>query len=317
MSRAWSRQERPRLAARAARVATRLGRALRTAIVASERRLPDGSLFVPAALLDGDRPFDRVTASRDGSYWNLVVPYALASGLFRADGRRAQGIWQYLQLHGARLLGLVRADATRLYRDDPYPASGIDQVYGLDMARFLADADLPDQLVLSLYGTLAGAMTRDTFVAGEAGTVVPLRGDRLGSMYLPPNAGTSTAFLETLRLMLVHERRGSRGEPAGLDLAFATPRAWLSDGRTIRVLRAPTNFGPVSYVIRRRGDAVQVELDVPPAPSLRLRLRLPRRLRIERVETAGRRLTFDPASGTIRLPSGGRGTLRLVARLGH
>jgi hypothetical protein len=317
MSRAWSRQERPRLAARAARVATRLERALRAAIAASERRLPDGSLFVPAALLDGDRPFDRVTASRDGSYWNLVLPYALASGILPADGPRAQGIWRYLQLHGARLLGLVRADAARLYQDDTHPASGFDQVYGLEMARFLADADLPDQLVLSLYGTLAGAMTRNTFVAGEAGTVVPLHGDRLGSMYLPPNAGTSTAFLETLRLALVHERRGSRGEPIGLDLAFATPRAWLSDGRTIRALQAPTSFGPVSYVIRRRGDAVQVDLDAPAAPDLRLRLRLPRGLRIERVETAGRRLTFDPVSGTIRLPSGARGALRLVARLGR
>jgi len=317
MSRAWSRQKRPRLAARAARVAMRLEHALRATITASERRLPDGSVFVPVALLDGDRPFDRVTASRDGSYWNLVLPYALASGLVRAKGPRAQGIWRYLQLHGARLLGLVRADAARLYRGDPHPASGIDQVYGLGMARFLADANLPDQLVLSLYGTLGGAMTRDTFVAGEAATVVPLRGDRLDSMYLPPNAGTSTAFLETLRLTLVHERRGSRGEPTGLDLAFATPRAWLSDGRTIRALRAPTSFGPVSYVIRRRGNAVQVDLDAPAAPNLRLRLRLPRGLRIERVETAGRRLTFDPASGTIRLPAGVRGMLRLVARLGR
>ncbi len=54
-----------------------------------------------------------------------------------------------------RVLGLVRANAARLYLGEPLPASGIDQVYGVEVARFEADADLPDDIVLSLYGTLA------------------------------------------------------------------------------------------------------------------------------------------------------------------
>ena len=125
--------------------------------------------------------------------------------------------------------------------------SGTDQVYGLNVSRFLADNDRPDQLVLSLYGTLGAAMTPNTFVSGEAATVAPLGPTRYRTMYLPPNSGTNATFLETLRLTLVHETRGPRGAPTGLELAFATPRAWLEPGKTISVRNAPTSFGPLSY----------------------------------------------------------------------
>jgi len=316
MSRVLARTGHPRAAAGARTAALRLGRALRTAIRRSERTTPDRSLFVPAALFERTAPFGRVTATREGSYWNLVMPYALASGLLPAEGRRARGIWRFMSTHGARLLGLVRADAARLYRAEPSPASGVDQVYGLDVARFLADADLPDQLVLSLYGTLAGAMTRDTFVSGEAATVVPLAGTSRGSMYLPPNGGTSSAFLETLRVALVHERRDGRGAPVGLDLAFATPRAWLGAGKTIGVERAPTSFGPVSYTVSRRGRSIHVTVDAPRTPPLRLRLRLPTGERVTHVAGVGFRARLDPASATIDLPSPRTRTIRLVARIG-
>jgi hypothetical protein len=315
IARAWSRLGHPRLAARADAAAALLARGLRTEVRSAARRLEDGSLFVPAALDDAAAPFDELTASRDGSYWNLVMPYALASGLFPANGATARGVWRYMSSHGSRLLGLVRARAARLYPSGASTPSGIDEVYGIDVARFLADVDLPDELVLSLYGALAGSMTPGTFVSGEAATIVPLRGERLGSMYLPPNGGTSTSFLETLRVALVHERRSARGRPVGLELAFATPRAWLGDGKLIEVLRAPTSFGQVSYVVRRRGNVVRVELDLPAAPSIRLRLRLPFGLRIARVEASGRPLTFDRVSGTIRLPSRRARTLELVAHL--
>ena len=102
---------------------------------------------------------------------------------------------------------------------------------------------------------------------------------------------------------------------SGPTLAFATPRPWLDDGKSIRVVRAPTGWGPVSYGIRRHGNAVRIVLDVPPAPELRLRLRLPRHRRLARVDLSGRPLRFDATSGTIRLPAGVRGTLRIVAGL--
>src|SRR5581483_9660102 len=106
------------------------------------RRLKDGSLFVPAVLLAKHKPFDAVTRSRLGSYWNLVMPYALASGFFAPRGRQAAEILRYMLGHGSRLLGLVRAGAYSLYGGKVrYPITGIDQVYGLAVARFLADND--------------------------------------------------------------------------------------------------------------------------------------------------------------------------------
>jgi hypothetical protein len=312
MGRVWARTGYVRLAARCRALAARLGSALHAAAHRSEQRLPDGSLFVPLALLGGGRPFERLTGSRSGSYWNLLAPYALASGFFPGHGAQARGILRYLAGHGSRLLGLVRSADSRLYGAHRYPVSGTDQVYGLSLARFLADNDQPDRLVLSLYGMLAASMTPDTFVSGEGATVAPLHGELDRTMLLPPNSAANAAFLETLRLLLVDETRSPDGTPTGLELAYATPRAWLSDGKAIRVDRAPTSFGPVSYAIRRRGDRVHAVLDAPAAPALRLRLRLPVGTRLTAVRIAGRAVRFDRDSGTIDL-SGRRGRIDLHA----
>jgi hypothetical protein len=315
MGRVWALTGHPELAARCRVLATRLQFGLERAVRASERRLPDGSLFVPAALLEKGKPFQRLSATRDGTYWNLVMPYALASGFFRPHGPEARGLLRYMLAHGSRLLGLVRADASRLYGRPVFPDSGTDQVYGLDVSRFLADNDQPDQLVLSLYGALGAGMTPDTFVSGEGATLAPLQGAYYRAMYLSPNGGANCAFLETLRLMLVHETRGPEGAPSGLELAFSTARPWLRSGKSIVVEHAPTSFGPVSYSIERDGPRVRVSVVVPDAPApatLRLRLRLPRGDRLRWVRLRGHSLRFDPRSDTIDL-SGRRGTLELVA----
>src|SRR5207247_431164 len=97
-----------------------------------------------------ETPYDSVVESRAGSYWNLVEPYALASGLLTKQ--QADGALRYLLAHGSRLLGLVRAGAYSLYGRAPFPVSGTDEVYGVNVARFLAAEDAADQLVLSLYG---------------------------------------------------------------------------------------------------------------------------------------------------------------------
>ncbi len=313
----WRLTGRPVLARRANALAARLGAGLHRAVRRSERRLRDGSLFVPAALLADHEPFDPVTASRPGSYWNLVFPYALSSGFFRPHGKEATGILEYMLGHGSRLLGLVRAGAYSLYGKPRYPVSGTDQVYGLNVARFLADNDRPDQLVLSLYGMLGASMTPGTFVSGEAATVAPLRGGRYRSMYMPPNTASNSAFLETLRLTLVHEARNGRGAPVGLELAYSTPRPWLGAGKTIAVNDAPTSFGPLSYELHREPGRVTGTVTVPsrrPPGRLHLRLRLPNGLRVAAVRVNGYPRPVDRSTGTIDL-SGLRGTLDVVALL--
>jgi hypothetical protein len=273
-----------------------------------ERRLPDGSLFLPMRLGGGERPYGTVTESREGSYWNLVAPYALASGLFAPGSPETRGALAYLLRHGSRLLGLVRAGGYALYGPGAVPTrSATDQVYGVNASRFLAAEDEPDQLVLSLYGQLAAGMTPNTFVAGEAASVAPLDGLRFRAMYLPPNSIANDAFLETLRLLLVQQTA------EGLRLAFATPRGWLLPGKRIAVAGAPTSFGPLAYSLTSERGAVRVHVEVPARRrprSLLLRLRLPAGGRIRSVTP---RHPFDAATGVIDL-SGAHGTLDLVVR---
>ena len=54
---------------------------------------------------------DRAAATRDGSYWNLVMPAALGSAWFAPQTRTSRGILRYLQLHGSRFLCVPRTYA--------------------------------------------------------------------------------------------------------------------------------------------------------------------------------------------------------------
>src|SRR5262249_27860526 len=151
---------------------------------------------------------------------------------FPPHGSEARGVLRYLDTHGARLLGLVRTGAYGLYGPGAAAKSGSNPVYGLNVSRFLADNDRPDDLVLGLYGQLATAMTPGTFVSGESVSVAPIDGRLYRSAFLPPNGTSNAAFLETLRLMVVHESTNRQGVPRGLELAYATPRGWLRPGKS-------------------------------------------------------------------------------------
>jgi hypothetical protein len=295
MERVWSVTGYRGVAERARTVALDLAAGLRPALGRETRRLGDGSLFVPDALTGPRGPFTRLTTTREGSYWNLMMPYALASGFFPAHSHAAHGIVRYVLAHGSRLLGVPRSDAHIVYENKPY-GSGLGEVYGLSMSRFLADNDHPDQLVLSVYGMLAIGMTPATYVSGESISVVPVRGAYVRSMYMPPNLGANASYLETLRQMLVHERRGRFGAPAGLDLAFSTPRAWLADGQDVSVADAPTSFGKVSYSLSRRGSSVGIHLVLPAHARARLRIRVPAGERVASVSFGARRLPFSAAA---------------------
>jgi len=306
MAAVWIGDGHPGYALQARRIAGRLGTALRRAVAASERRLPDGSLFLPMRLDAGEQPYDTVTESREGSYWNLVAPYALASGFFTPGSAQAQGALAYLQQHGSLLLGLVRAGGYSLYGPGADPArSGTDEVYGVNLARFLAAEDDPGELALALYGQLAGAMTPNTFVEGEAASAAPLDGLRYRAMYLPPNGVAGDSFLETLKLMLVQDTS------SGVRLAFATPSAWLSPGKQVAVSGVPTRFGPVSFSLDSSARQVRVHLELPrlPGKAVLLRLRLPGGRRIRSVSP---RYAFNSRTSTINLTGAGASTALVV-----
>ena len=161
------------------------------------------------------------------------------------------------------------------------------------MSRFLADNDRAGSARASLYGQLATGMTPETYVSGEAVSVTPIGEPLDRKMYMPPNSGANSTFLETLHVILIHERARSDGGAARPRLRVRDPRAWLADGKTIRVENARTSFGPVSFSIERRKNLIAIHLTPPSArapKALHLRLRLPAGERIASVRLRGRRI---------------------------
>jgi hypothetical protein len=107
------------------------------------------------------------------------------------------------------------------------------------------------------------------------------------------------------RWMLVFEDPGSNT----LWLAKGTPRNWLEDGKAIAVSNAPTRWGPVSFRLRSRLHARQIECIVSLAsrqtPDLiKLRLRVPEGNRIQSVTLDGTSWSdFNPLEETVTLHS--------------
>jgi hypothetical protein len=80
-----------------------------------------------------------------------------------------------------------------------------------------------------------------------------------------------------------------------LRLCFDTPRAWLADGKQIKVSNAPTEFGTVSFTISSKIAKGIVDADVTlpdrNAPAaVYLRLRLPGGVKIAKAESGDQQL---------------------------
>ena len=97
----------------------------------------------------------------------------------------------------------------------------------------------------------------------------------------------------------MHE--GGPTGPAGLDLAFSTPRAWLADGKKIDVANAPTRFGKVSYTLERTGATIEGRLVLPAdARHAGSACRVPAGERLTRVVVGSKAIAANRA-GTIDL----------------
>jgi hypothetical protein len=201
--------------------------------------------------------------------------------------------------------------------------TGPERVNPLYGTRYTLDAlrrDEPERALLSLYGTLAQGLTRNTFVGGEGCTLRPV--DAEGRFfYCPPNSAASAHVLSMVRQLLVQEwDLDDDGRPETLRLMFGTSRRWLEDGKTIRVERTPTAWGEVGATLESRLSAGEViaTVDLPsrqtPARTL-LRARVPEGWTVTGATAAGRKLTADPR-GTVDLTGlSGRQTVRFaVAR---
>ena len=259
--------------------------------------------FVPIALSGEENPHEPIWASTIGSYWNLMIEYVLGSEICAADSQTTTDILHYLQQKGGLCMGMLRARAT----PGNYWMSGgrINDLYGTRYALTLLRRDEPDRALVSFYGKLAQGMTRDTFIGCEGSGLNPV--DSFGrQMYLPPNSAANSNYLQQLRYLLIQDYdTDDDGQPDTLRLCFATPRAWLADGKSIKVTNAPTEFGPVSFTIESHLSQGNVKIDIdlptrnPPTTTL-LRLRLPDGAKIANVKD-GQTLDISSLHGHIAM----------------
>ena len=274
--------------------------------------------FVPIALDGGEPVHSPILHSRIGSYWNIIIGYTIGSGIFPTGGEAENWIPHYQERHGGIFLGMVRSggDTFNFW-------TGPERVNPLYGTRYTLDAlrrDEPERALLSLYGTLAQGLTRNTFVGGEGCTLRPV--DAEGRFfYCPPNSAASAHVLSMVRQLLVQEwDLDDDGRPETLRLMFGTSRRWLEDGKTIRVERTPTAWGEVGATLESRLSAGEViaTVDLPsrqtPARTL-LRARVPEGWTVTGATAAGRKLTADPRGTADLTGLSGRQTVRFaVAR---
>ncbi|HTK77487.1 MAG TPA: hypothetical protein VL371_19640 [Gemmataceae bacterium] len=245
--------------------------ALLEAVAKSERKDVTPP-FLPISLYGDDPPFDPLTATRLGSYYDLMAPYVLGSNLL-AGTERETSLIEYLRQHGGLAMGMIRSTPVQgEFANEP----GVNVLYGLRyMQTILRRDDVPHALA-GFYGQLAQAMTRDTFMGGEGSRF--FHGDKYGrSFYLPPNTTSNAMFLQTLRYLLIQDWEDADGRPHELRLLYGAPGRWFAEGAALKFERAPTMFGPVSVRCQSRlkQGEVAVEIDAPPRPPAKTSLRVP------------------------------------------
>jgi hypothetical protein len=273
--------------------------------------------FVPVALLDNEPPHTPICDVRIGSYWNIIIGYTIASGIFPPGSEEENWIPHYQEQHGGLCMGMLRAGGSEFNF-----WTGEHRVNPLYGTRYALDAlrrDDPERALVSFYGMLAQGFTRNTFICGEGCSLTPLdAGGRL--FYLPPNSAANAHLLSMLRDMLVQDSDlDDDGKPESLRLLFATPRRWLEDGKTIKIERAPTAFGEVSLTMRSRLSQGEVTAEVAlpgrnAAQQILLRVRPPDGWKVTGAAAGDAKLNVD-AQGTVDLSKlKGKASLRLSVK---
>jgi len=266
--------------------------------------------FIPIALFGEEKPHEVLTANKEASYYNLVAPYTIASGIFGVGAERERWMIEYLQQHGGFCMGMIRS---RPNSEFWVQKSNVNDLYTRRYVITLLQNDDVERALVSFYGKLAQGCTRNTFIDGEGTCLVPM--DEFGRrMYLPPNSAANSHFLWMLRYMLIQDwDMNDDGKPDTLRLMFATPRRWLADDNTIEISNAPTAFGRVSCTVNShlsRGEVLTRVL-MPPRPAERAlcRARVPEGWRIISATVDGTDIPVD-SLGTVDI-SGRQGRLSI------
>jgi len=226
---------------------------------------------------------------------------------FARGSRHARWIADYLEQSNRTFCHLPR------YR--PMGPGALDAIYGKGYLLHLLHEDAIRDYLLGFYAYLAFNVEHETFVSRESNVLYPSDLHQRSS-YPPaeitdPLTCASAVVLHLVRHMLVTEERGEAGGYSGnLLLLPGAPRAWLQDGKRIRLEQAPTHFGPMSLEVRSEADKGRIEARVTPPrrdswQTIRLRLRHPEGRAMRSVQVDGRPWRqFDPEKEWILLPAG-------------
>jgi hypothetical protein len=273
--------------------------------------------FVPVALFGAEKAYDTIVDERSGSYYNIIMKLVLGSGAFPVNSKYADDVIGYMREHGGVCMGLNRnlnASGTWWVKEE----KGINDLYNLRYALAEIERDDVDHALVSFYGKLAQGFTKDTYIDGEGASLQPV--DQYGRQtYLPPNSAANACYMQQLRYLLVQDYdTNDDGKADTLRLAFATPRAWLKNGQSIKVTNAPTQFGPVSYEIESQiaNGGVSATVNVPDRTpgKLLIRFRLPDNRKLTSATADGKELNISNGD-TVDL-TGLKGTIQVQAKVG-
>ena len=270
-----------------------------------------------------EHPYRYLPDTREGNYYAILAPRMLEAELFPPDDELALVAADFLEARGGLVLGLSTFQGNfpsrRRAPGADHAELGIDAhfVYGYALTNLRHDRVA--RYLLTYHGLMAYGMSKGTFAPPECSLITSGEGPytpaskRFEWCAMPqPHLHSLAQLLRVVRMLLVQEQGDT------LWLARATPREWLARGNTLRVSRAATVFGRVSFTVASAAAADEVVATVaaewhhPPARTL-LRLRHPHRRRIAAlaVEGASYRRYDDETVELTELAAGAR----LVATL--
>ncbi len=216
----------------------------------------------------------KMSSYTGGEYYGLVASCLLDSGFLPANDKRVSLIIDLMEKRKGLIAGLCK-----------FGPGGIDHAYTYGYLMTHMQRGDARKVLLGFWSMLAYGMTRDTYSGVECTSIVN------GANYWTlPHLYSCTQQLRLLRNMLLREDGDT------LRIGNAIPRAWLTDGKKIKVDKAPTRFGATSFTITSATakDRIQINLTPPArkAPKLiHITLRHPSQAPIRSVLVNGRKWT--------------------------
>jgi hypothetical protein len=198
-------------------------------------------------------------------YYSLSASPLLGIGLLAPNDPPVTWIVDALEKRGGLVAGVCEFE------------TGIDHAYTYGYLLNELKRGEPRKALLGFYSMLAFGMTRETYSPVEVTMI------ETGENHLTlPHLYSCTEQLRLLRALLVRE------DGDELRLGEGIPRAWLEPGKNVKVTRAPTEFGDVSFEIAPQADgSFEIHLDPPGRRTPRkivMVLREPRGSRIAALE---------------------------------